>query len=255
MTPGPMGPQTSSPMSAPLTHGKRMFPFENAPMHPGRQLAPKPATGGPHGQSLSQIEQPPKKKRGRPTKAEAQAKAEASNVGSESSSAARLPIAAAPMTTPMAVQPPPEQPPLAQAPAEERRPSAPQVSRMNISSMLAVTPTGGGGSASHSSSSSGKRRRGRSTRSEPGDVPSAGTAGGVEQFPEYESPYAQVGGEGVDSPARAAMLRRREESRPEEQQQHPGAQPPQTYPPPQQPGPPQQPQPPGQQSYQQQQQQ
>ena len=229
MTPGPMGMQTSSPMSAPLTHGKRTFPFETAPVQPGRQLAPKPMTGGPYGQSLSQIDQPPKKKRGRPTKAEAQAKAESQGVPAESSSALRPPLAVAPMATPLAAQPP-ELPLPVQTPVEERRESQPAVSRMNISSMLAATPTGPG-SASHSSSSSGKRRRGRSTRSEPENVPSAGIVGGVEQFPEYESPYAHMGGEGIDSPARAAMIRRREEPRMEEQQRPGSQQPPPGYPP------------------------
>lgn len=243
ITPAHMGIQASSPMSAPLTQGKRPFPFEAAPFQPGRQLAPKPVTGSPFGQGLSQIEQPPKKKRGRPTKAEAQAKAEAQSMAGEASSASRIPVAAPPMATPVAA-PPPELPPQAQTPVEGRRESQPAVSRMNISSMLAATPTGPG-SASHSSSSSGKRRRGRSTRSEPGDVLSAGTAGGGEAFPEYESPYPRMGGEPVDSPARAAMLRRREEPRMEEQQRPGGQQQGRGYlAEPQQPAPPPPPPPP-----------
>lgn len=239
MTPGPMGVRTSSPMSAPLmTHGKRPFPFEGGPQQPGRQLAPKPMTGGPYGQSPSQIEQPPKKKRGRPTKAEAQAKAEAQSVAGESSSTMRLPLTMAPMATPVMTQPP-ELPPPVQTPAE-RRESQPAVSRMNINSMLAATPTGPGpGSASHSGSSSGRSRRRRSTRSEPEGVPSAGTAGAGEPYSEYESPYARIGGEGLESPARAAMTRRREEPRVEEQQRPGGQQPPRGHPPPSQ-------QPPGQ---------
>lgn len=226
-TPGPNTLQASSPMSAPLTHGKRPFPFENTPLQPGRHLAPKPMSGVPYGQGISQIEQPPKKKRGRPTKAEAQARAEAQSAASESSSAMRpqAPMASmAPMATPGPAAPPELPPPLPQqTPLDERRESMPAVSRMNISSMLAATPTGPG-SASHSSSSSGKRRRGRSTRSEPGAIPLAGPLGvGVGEQPTgYESPYASMSGEVADSPARAAMMRRREDSGVEEQQ--PGGQ-------------------------------
>lgn len=215
--------QTPSPMSAPLAQTKRPFPFESATLPSGRQLAPKPTTGVAYGQAVAQIEQPPKKKRGRPTKAESQAKKEGQSMGGESSSILRPPIVMAPLAMPVGV-PPPELAQPVQTPIQDRRESQPPVSRMNISSMLAATPTGPG-SASNSGSSSGKRRRGRSTRSEPGDVPSAGTAGGGEPFSEYQSPYARIGGEGFDSPARAAMMRRREEPRMEEQQGPGGQQP------------------------------
>lgn len=227
MTPGQYGMGTPSPMSAPMTLGKRGFPFEPANLSalaPAREIRPKPPSGGPYGQPLSQIDQPPKKKRGRPTKAEAQAKAEAQSGMAESSTAPRPPTSVLSMNTPLAGQQMEPARPV-QTPVEEARPVLPPVSRMNISSMLAVTPTGPG-SASHSSSSSGKRRRGR-TRSDPGDVQSAGPVGAGAPITQYESPYASMGGEAITSPAQSAMLRRREELGPPAQYPPREEQPPQ----------------------------
>lgn len=154
---------------------------------------------------MPMMDHPPKKKRGRPTKAEAQAKAEAQIAGGgptphlegiAPSSAGSAVHQAAETEVPVA-QPPPEPP----------RPILPPAARMPISSI--ITPTGPP-SASQSSSSSGKRKPGRSTRSEPEHLPTE-EAGIAREAEEYESPYARMGPESQGTPARAAVLRHREE--------------------------------------------
>ncbi len=183
---GAFGPLTPSPMSAPVTL-KRNYPFEHMT---GREIRPKPsASTVAYGQPPT-IEQAPKKKRGRPTKAEAAARAEASATTSEPSTARRAVSLGGSV-------PPPSAPPIEQArvetsPVEETRPVLPPVSRMEVSSLLtpsAPIP------ASQSSSSSGKRKRTRSTRSEPEGMPTAGAssfARNYGQSQEYESPYARM---------------------------------------------------------------
>ena len=206
MLPGTIGPQTPSPLSAhPL--GKRPYPFEGSASFPtGREIRPKPtSSAGTYGQP-SPIENTSKKKRGRPTKLDVQKRAEKQAGGGEAGPAPRPQPAEAISAGPQAQPASLVEPALpGQATVEETR-LLPPVSRMPIASIL--TPTAPQ-STSQSSSSSGKRRRGRSTRSEPEDIPSAGTSG-ARQRPEYESPYATVI-ELQDSPARAAVLRHREE--------------------------------------------
>ncbi|KAK3706515.1 hypothetical protein LTR37_012725 [Vermiconidia calcicola] len=211
IVPGAIGPQTPSPMSAPLTL-KRAFPFEST-FSTGREIRPKPVPiGNTYGQPPA-IEHPPKKKRGRPTKAEARAKAEAHGVSPEAGPAPRQQVVGGAVSGPPPPPPAPSSDPglerVEQSPPGELRPSAPAVSRMPISSML--TPTGQK-SDSQSSSSSGKRRRGRSTRSEPEGFPSTATSGAAHsQYQEYESPYARLTAATQDSPARTAVMRHRDE--------------------------------------------
>lgn len=207
------GPQTPSPMSAPVTL-KRNFPFET---YTGREIRPKPSTGGAYGQP-SPIEQPPKKKRGRPTKAEAAARAEAYGPSSEPSTVRRAVSVGSSFPAPAAAVAPEPTEAIATDTysIEQTRPLQPPVSGMSISSML--TPAAPK-TASQSSSSSGKRRRGRSTRSEPEDLPRAGTSGAATpsfgRRQEYESPYARMATESQDTPARAAVVRHREEHPPD----------------------------------------
>ncbi|KAK5172759.1 uncharacterized protein LTR77_002879 [Saxophila tyrrhenica] len=203
--PSGLGPQTPSPLSAPGAL-KRGFPFE---VPAGRAIQPKPSsTGHMYGQPAP-LEQHPRKKRGRPTKAEAAARAEAQGMAGEPSSATRLPAGGFPPFSPAATAPEALDPAMtASGPAaEEMRQTAPPVSRMPISSIITPTaPT----TTSQSSSSSGKRRRGRSTRSEPESFPVAGTLGARQtETREYESPYAVAAAD--PSPARAAVMRHREE--------------------------------------------
>lgn len=197
-----LGPQTPSPLSAPVTL-KRHFPFEN--INVGREIRPKPSsTGSVYGQP-SPVEQPARKKRGRPTKAEAAARAGVQGGAAESSSATRLMPAG--NLQPYPPPAPASEPGLATetSPTEATRPP---VSRVPISSMITPTaPT----TASQSSSSSGKRRRGRSTRSEPESFPIAGTLGTRQTAgQQYESPYAIAG----PDPAPAAVMRYPEEPQP-----------------------------------------
>ena len=226
---GSVQPQTPSPLSAPMPI-KRPYAFLEGtgsfPSTSGREIRPKPASiGGAYGQPSSMEQQPPRKKRGRPTKAEAQARAEA-QVGSVESGPAPRPRPAE--IAPAVLQAPPvvETALMGQPPPEEVR-SLP-TSRMDLSTIL--TPTAPP-SAGHSSSSSGRRRRGRSTRSEPEDIPSGGTAPGAAQPEQYQSPYTRVAIETQDSPARAAVLRHREEAEPRPPPYPPG-QPPEVQPPP-----------------------
>ena len=210
MLPGSIAPQTPSPMSAPTSLKRSYAPEGPASFPRGRELLPRPSPlPGGYGQ-LSPIEQPPtKKKRGRPTKAEAQAKAEASIVGREAGLAPRSQAA---VPSPVVQQAPPllESPAITQITSGEVR-TMPAVSGMSILSML--TPTGPN-PPSLSSSSSGRRRRGRSTRSEPEGFPGPEISRGGQGY-EYESPYARMAGEAVDSPARTAAMLQRDEQDPE----------------------------------------
>ena len=210
-----MGPQSTSPMSATLPL-KRPYSFDtSAPYSAGREIRPKPlAMGSPYGQQ-SPLEGPPKKKRGRPTKAEAQARAEAQGGSGDPGSAPRPQLFEAPAARPPTMQPP-EPLPMEQPRSEDPRPHP--IPRMPISSML--TPTGQK-SASQSSSSSGKRRRGRSVRSEPED-PAQTEESGARPAQEYESPYTKMAG-AQDSPARTAVLRHRDEAATLPGAQQPGA--------------------------------
>jgi hypothetical protein len=226
--------QTPSPISAPLNLKRPYGAIEgvNAPGGLTREIRPKPSTGGPFGQA-SPIEQPPKKKRGRPTKAEAAARAEASSAPGEPSSAPRSLSVGASSMTPVAGSSLEPAPVLSAGPtsAIETRPSGPPVSRVPISSIVTPSiPT----TTSQSSSSSGKRRRARSTRSEPEDLPRASSSGvdtSSRDTRQYESPYARMGTEPQPSPARTAILRHREDvspstpSQPEPTQQLPTTQP------------------------------
>ena len=165
---------------------------------------------GKWARATTQIDQPPhKKKRGRPSKADLQARSEG-QPSSEAGPAPRPPpVEPASATLQARTASLPEAGSIDQPSPEETRP-LPPVSRMPISSILTPTVQQ---STSQSSSSSGKRRRGRSTRSEPEDLPSAGTSG-ARAGQEYESPYARMAGQVQDSPARAAVLRHREEQDP-----------------------------------------
>ena len=208
MLPAHFGPQTPSPMSAPLQIGKRPYPFEATGSYPvGREIRPKPTSGGSAYGPVSPIDNPPRKKRGRPTKAEAQAKAEAFGVSTQPVSVPRLESGGlSSFATPTSATVP-DAPPTYQPPSEEQRAALPPVTRLPVSAML--TPTAPQ-TTSQSSSSSGKRRRGRSTRSDPEDF-QAVEAARASRSEEYESPYARVAPTSQATPARAAELRYREE--------------------------------------------
>ncbi|KAK3672871.1 hypothetical protein LTR78_007224 [Recurvomyces mirabilis] len=195
--PNPYGPQT--PLSAPPPGMKRPFTLE--PAFPGREIRPKPVNPGAFGMTqLPSSEPSTKRKRGRPTKKEAEekaAKAQAAG-GSEPPGPAPLQIATA-STMPGRLATPTTS---AILPSEMTRPIQAPTTRMPISAMLTPAPH----TASSSSSSSGKRRRGRSTRSDP---EGRGGMGSAEQ--QYESPYARATADLQDTPARAAVMRHRED--------------------------------------------
>ncbi|KAK5107658.1 hypothetical protein LTR62_000939 [Meristemomyces frigidus] len=194
----PYGPHT--PLSAPPIGIKRSFPqLESA--FPGREIRPKPHPASTLGMSQPGTSEPPtKRKRGRPTKKEAEEKAaKAQGVAVGESGPSSLRIATAPpgssnIATPVTT---------VGLPVDAPRPALAPTTRMPISAML--TPTAPH-TASSSSSSSGKRRRGRSTRSDPEGRGEFGTG---EQH--YESPYARAPTSLEDTPARAAVMRHREE--------------------------------------------
>lgn len=201
--------QSTSPMSAPLTFKRTYGMMEPSSTYPaGREIRPKMPSSGAMPSQHSPIDHPPRKKRGRPTKAEAHARAEAQSASSEPGSAPRPPFVGTAVAQPQPPIQPSEPLSLATPRTEEIRPAP--VPRMSVSSML--TPTGQK-SNSQSSSSSGKRRRGRSTRSEPEDLPRVEESRS-RQAQEYESPYARMGAELEESPARTAVLRHRDEPDP-----------------------------------------
>ncbi|KAK0317159.1 hypothetical protein LTR82_011760 [Friedmanniomyces endolithicus] len=195
----PYGPQT--PLSAPPPGIKR--PFQLEPAFPGRVIAPRPSNLAPSGAGLPPASEPaPKRRRGRPPKAETQAR-EAATAAGRSEAGPAPPLAAHPqfpsraVSTPVSTAPPP---------AEEPQPAQQSSTRMPISAVLTpVAPH----TASSSSSSSGKRRRGRSMRIDP-EGPPGGSAGA--SGPLYESPYGRAMAPlSEDTPARAAVMRHREE--------------------------------------------
>ncbi|KAK0781558.1 hypothetical protein LTR91_016142 [Friedmanniomyces endolithicus] len=196
---GPYGPQT--PLSAPPPGIKR--PFQLEPAFPGRVIAPRPSNLAPSGAGQPPASEPaPKRRRGRPPKAETQAR-EAAAAASRSEPGPAPPLAPHPQIPSRAVSTPVSAAP---APAEEPQPAQLSSTRMPISAVLTpVAPH----TASSSSSSSGKRRRGRSMRIDP-EGPPGGSAGASGQI--YESPYGRAMGPLLeDTPARAAVMRHREE--------------------------------------------
>ena len=223
---GPMGasmaPLTPTPLPGPMQALKRPYPFEaaysggpTAGGSTGREIRPKPSNTSAVPMQASPIDPPTKKKRGRPTKAEALAKAEAA-AASGTPFGEPGPVS---MSRPASQNTPQLQPLTMVAPApriEEPKPGLPPalqpVTRMPIAAML--TPTAGeshSASQSQSGSSSGRRRRARSTKSEPGGE-SPLRRGNNETGYDYESPYARP--DAPDTPARAAVLRHREENIP-----------------------------------------
>ncbi|QIX02046.1 hypothetical protein AMS68_007563 [Peltaster fructicola] len=174
------GGNAPGPLSAPAPSLKRPTGMEMA-YTAGRAIAPK-TSNYPYPASIA--EPPLKRKRGRPTKAEQQARA-AEQTGESSSLGGRF-------QTPLSQSMPP-------SPSVDTRPPSttlPPTSRMPISAIVS-TPTAPPKSASHSSSSSGKRRRRR--RSEGHEET------GSNQF---TSPFARVQ---EDTPARPSASRRRDE--------------------------------------------
>ncbi|KAM0713644.1 hypothetical protein Q7P37_010606 [Cladosporium fusiforme] len=233
-------PQT--PLSAPIGPLRRPWQLETSSSYPvnppGRQLLPKAKTEGQAGvMVLPQPSATPgvqaKRKRGRPTKAEAQAKAaESSAASSVAGASARRESAA----TPRAAVPGPSAapspalasasaPPTSATPNVETKPSIPSTSRVPISAMI-TTPTTQQ-TSSHSGSSSGKRRRRKSMRSEldePRETQYDPVAQNQSQpqpqqqqqsqqqpqqqpfqYPHYESPYSRI--ELDDTPARSTGMR------------------------------------------------
>ncbi|KAM3423416.1 hypothetical protein BST61_g849 [Cercospora zeina] len=206
----PLGPLAPSPLSGPIPPLKRAYPYE-APFpggSSGREIRPKPAMSSAIHTQPSPTEPPAKKKRGRPTKAEALAKAEAAAASAVSYGEPGPVSMSRPesQNTPRIQTQPPQPPPPAatEEPAREPRPTVPPVTRMPIAAML--TPSARepeSASQSQPGSSSGRRRRARSTKSEPSDSP-------IRRPHEYESPYGQSAA--PDSTARAAIPRRRDEA-------------------------------------------
>lgn len=225
-------PQT--PLSAPIGPLRRPWQLETTSSYPvnppGRQLLPKAKTEGQSGvMVLPQPSATPgvqaKRKRGRPTKAEAQAKAAESSAASsvagasvrrESATTPRV-AAPGPSAAPSPALAPASAPPASASPSVETKPSLPSTSRVPISAMI-TTPTTQQ-TSSHSGSSSGKRRRRKSMRSEQGESreaqrePSTGQPQSQPQqqqqqpypYPHYESPYSRI--EPDETPARSAGMR------------------------------------------------
>lgn len=182
----------STPLSAPVPSLKRPTAGLDPPFSAGRAILPK-TLGPPYAQAASSP--PLKRKRGRPTKAEQQAKADAALSSAESSLGAQR-------QTPHMTSVPP-------SPSVDIRPAPTlPVSRVPISTIIS-TPTAPK-SASQSSSSSGKRRRGRSMREEERPAPEQSRA----PLRQYESPYARISRDPEDTPtamaAAAAVLRYRD---------------------------------------------
>lgn len=191
------GPQTPSPMPHTLgpLHQKR--PFENTLPAP-REIRPKPPPDGSSNQQPTPNE-PPKKKRGRPTKAEVQSRAGPSQRAASMSALGGRPVEqviAGPSTyatlTPPMPQAALERPPSSSSyRAAEMRPPPPASNHpstdpprhtpagFSISDIVTPNPP----KSNESSSSSGKRRRAaRATRSDPVgahvyDTPTAGPSG------------------------------------------------------------------------------
>lgn len=205
----PSGYSPQTPLSAPLSGVlKRPWQPEQPPPAGPREIRPKTdlAAGT---QMMPQASRPQesstKKKRGRPTKADVEAKrlaaAATGGATSETSFGPRLPL-------------PPHLPTMAPAMVESLpigpRASLPPPPSMPISTM--ITPTAQK-TTSNSSSSSGKRRRGKSLRldhTEP--IPAMGVVASASQHqqPSYQSPYGNVQTE--ETPARMAAMRHPDET-------------------------------------------
>lgn len=207
----PMAPLTPTPISATAAtqNIKRPFPFESQYPPPGgggggREIRPKPIQSGPSLYAQpSPTEPPPKRKRGRPTKAESLAKREAAAVagpGELATGPAHRPLPP-PIQTPSSTT---SSAPTLVAPVEEPKPpSLPPTTRMPIAAMLTPTAREPKPASQSSSSSSGKRRRARSNKSEHENTTPVGRS-----RQRYESPYERMT---EDSPARTAVLRHRED--------------------------------------------
>lgn len=200
-----VAPQTPTPLSAPTQSLKRPYSFEGLYSAGGsaREIRPRPAQPISAIYSQPSNEPPPKRKRGRPTKAEQAAKeeAKAAAAAAAASVAASGESASAPMSRPTTQPPAPTQVPILPAPsAEEAKPVMAAAARMPIAAMLTPTAREPQSASNSSSSSSGKRRRARSNRLE-----AEGDGNG------YDSPYARMAPGSEDSPARTAVLRHREE--------------------------------------------
>ncbi|GIZ36992.1 hypothetical protein CKM354_000045600 [Cercospora kikuchii] len=211
----PMGAMAPSPLSGPIPTLKRAYPYEASFTggSSGREIRPKlPMSAAVHAQP-SPTEPPAKKKRGRPTKAEALAKAEAAAASAVSYGEPGPVSLSRPVShnTPQAqtqqAQPPPPPAAVEEEPTRESRPSLPPVTRMPIASMLTPARELETGGQSQPGSSSGRRRRARSTKSEPNDSPIRRPP---ETSTEYESPYGRSNA--PDTPARAAISRHRDET-------------------------------------------
>ncbi|KXT05880.1 hypothetical protein AC578_345 [Pseudocercospora eumusae] len=213
----PIAPHTPTPLSTGPTALKRGLPYEGPSYSAGapgpgggRAIMPKlqPSSAPTIYAHQSQSSEPPiKRKRGRPTKAEALRKAETAGATSQTPGAPG-PTSGPRMVTQASSQPTESSPGPATTATEEVKPALPTATTMAIAAML--TPTARepqSASNSHSSSSSGKRRRARSTKSE---QESPVTRGSASRQQEYDSPYARAGGP-PDTPARAAISRHRED--------------------------------------------
>ena len=205
---------TSSPMSAPISLQRANWPPPESTLPAGpssREIRPKPSQGGGgYGRLSLPSENPPKKKRGRPTKAEAQARDHVRTASGALASAAyptTAPVGSASLSSQPAysaagpslpfVQPAVETRTFSQPMQPASTSSLPFTSGMSISSMLTpVTQTMM--NASQTSSLSGRRKRARSVGTELED-PAVGepeqTASGEavdERRREgYDSPYAR----------------------------------------------------------------
>nr|POE93086.1 hypothetical protein CFP56_64193 [Quercus suber] len=172
------GPQT--PHTAP-TALKRQFQPEALFNIGGREIRPKPSPASRvYGQPSGSASEPPaKRKRGRPTKAEQQAKRDR-----ESAAHGTAPPAQMRLETPALVTP------ISAGPFEETKPAVTPISRISITSVLTPNQPKSA-SQSASSGSSGKRRRGRSgSKREAEAGPGSGASGKLPmRQPEYGSPY------------------------------------------------------------------
>lgn len=180
---GPVYPLAQTGVISTPTAGSMPHPRTTGLEGRYTNIAPK-ASG--YAYPTTTVEQPLKRKRGRPTKAQQQQRAaEQAAFGETSGQAARF-------QTPLSASVPP-------SPQIDTRPSStplPPVSRMPISAIVS-TPTAAPKSASHSSSSSGKRRRHR--RMDDQEQEEAGS-------PRYASPYSRL----EDTPVGTAARRRDE---------------------------------------------
>lgn len=237
----PLNPTPMTAMTGSIsTTLKRPFPYESAWLGSstagptggltGREIRPKPSNPSAVPIQPSPTDQPTKKKRGRPTKAEALAKAEAA-AASVPAFGEPGPVSMSRPASQSTPQPPPQPPPqpmttmLSTARTDEPKPglppSLPPVTRMPIAAML--TPTAGephGGSLAHARPSSGRRRRARSTKSEQEEGESP-PGRGNETGADYESPYARH--DAPATPVKTAVLRHRGEEEEEEEQDIPRA--------------------------------